>query len=477
MVHLRRPFLALVSLLLFAPTTPSSEHSPRVEYIPYADARPILEELANDLPTELRSLTPAQLAVVWPEWVTGLDGQIRARLVQGDEDTIVNFLVFGTSFTHQPRLTKYHAPPEAEPHPLGGDATAVSEDAVLNARLDDLTAALAMPGNNERLAFIRRVMQRKGFNVSTPRERANAKQYLLKSFLRVLSEQAGYARKLESAHQLGDATDEFVSASTLFQDRGLSLDTSLLPDFAIEESLNAMHARGLLGQASVHRVAVIGPGLDFTDKDEGFDFYPQQTIQPFAVIDTLLRLGLSKPGTLELTTFDVSPRVNDHLLRARQRAERGMGYTVQLPQSLQGEWRAETIRYWEQFGDQIGAPTKPTSAPVNSGDLKIRAVRIRPTVVQEVTPVDLDAVLQRLDLPEQQKFDLIIATNIFLYYNVLEQCLALENVARMVRPGGFLVTNTALLEWPHSAMHAVDNLTVVYSNRHDGGHFVWYQHR
>jgi len=41
----------------------------------------------------------------WPDWVTRHDQETRARLLRGDEDTMVNFLVLGTSFTRQPRFT------------------------------------------------------------------------------------------------------------------------------------------------------------------------------------------------------------------------------------------------------------------------------------------------------------------------------------------------------------------------------------
>ena len=90
-------------------------------------------------------------------------------------------------------------------------------------------------------------------------------------------------------------------------------------------------------------------------------------------------------------------------------------------------------------------------------------------------PIDLNAVLQKLNAPEGQQFDLVVATNVFLYYDVFQQCLALANVASMVRPGGFLLTNTALLEWPSSQMSAVDNLSIAYSDRGEGDHFVWYR--
>jgi chemotaxis methyl-accepting protein methylase len=42
-----------------------------------------------------------------------------------------------------------------------------------------------------------------------------------------------------------------------------------------------------------------------------------------------------------------------------------------------------------------------------------------------------------LELPATERFDLIIATNIFIYYDVFEQSLAMLNVERMLRPGAF----------------------------------------
>ena len=75
-----------------------------------------------------------------------------------------------------------------------------------------------------------------------------------------------------------------------------------------------------------------------------------------------------------------------------------------------------------------------------------------------------------------RRFDLIVATNIFIYYDVFEQSLCLRNVETMLRRGGFLLTNNALLELPSSGVHSVDYLTVVYSDRpDDGDHIVWYQ--
>ena len=65
--------------------------------------RPILAELAGKLPAELGGLTAAKLESAWPAWIERHDRDVRARLEQGDEDTIVNWMLFGTSFTSRPR--------------------------------------------------------------------------------------------------------------------------------------------------------------------------------------------------------------------------------------------------------------------------------------------------------------------------------------------------------------------------------------
>jgi hypothetical protein len=348
---------------------------------------------------------------------------------------------------------------------------------LLAARADDLIRSIAAPRENERLAFARRLLiEQKGYRLTSAAGRAEIKAYLLASLGRMVKEQATYAKVLEEARLLGNATEEFAERSRLYRNRGLSLDTSLLPNFAIEESLKALQARQLLSPRSVRRVAIIGPGLDFTDKQEGYDFYPQQTIQPFAVIDTLLRLGLAEPDALQVTTLDLSPRVNDHVTRARVRAQRGQVYVVQLPRDPGAAWKPEAINYWSRFGDRIGASVAPVPVPVAAGDLKIRAVRIRPEIVARLSAVDLNIVSERLELAPGERFDLIVATNILVYYDTFEQTLAMRNVESMLRPGGFLLSNNALLELPFVPLHSAGYLTVVYSDRpNDGDHIVWYR--
>src|SRR5258706_533991 len=78
----------------------------RARYIPYSEARPILEALrAALLPTDLRGKSETELQAAWPRWVSHRDTEIRARLAEGDEDSVINFLLFGVTFTLQSRTS------------------------------------------------------------------------------------------------------------------------------------------------------------------------------------------------------------------------------------------------------------------------------------------------------------------------------------------------------------------------------------
>lgn len=456
----------IVPAVLLSATLCAQSAAPVATNIPYADAGPILAALRDALPEDLRSRTPAELEAVWPEWVVRRDRTIRARVVQGDEDSLVNLLLFGTSFTSRPRALN-------DSSKLGGRDRAA---AILRGRISDMVAAIAAPGSNERLQFARLVVDRRGLDPRTTAGREQVRRYLVDTMRRTVGEVDSFIRALQTAKSQS-ADVEFAARSTLFRDRGLSSDTSLLPDYALEQTLTVLAAAGTLGPGSVRRVAVIGPGLDFTDKAEGYDFYPVQTIQPFSIVDSLVRLGLANAARLRVSAFDVSPRIIRHLETARERARTGTGYLVHLPWNPEGMWSDSLIAYWKRFGDQVGEDTKPVAAPPEAGAVQVRAVRVRPSVVLAVVPEDLNIVLQRLaPVPDDDRFDLVIASNIFVYYDAVEQSLALANVAAMLRPGGVLLSNNSVPALPATAMRQVGATQVVYSSRpDDSDRVVWYQ--
>jgi SAM-dependent methyltransferase len=398
--------------------------------ITYDEARPILD--TND-----KTVSAAE----WPAWAAARNTEIRARLARGDEDSIVNLWMFGTSFTRRPRVTDRTA--------AGLTKEAIEE--LLLSRLDDFVAALARPGTNERLQFARDLVTRTGINLATPAGRERAEEYLVGIRERMIAENRQYSRAAASPS----------AYATLFSDRGLSSDTRLTASFAIDKALETIAASGWHSSGGVTRVAIVGPGLDFSDKAEGYDFYPPQTIQPFAVADSLARLSMTSLADLRITTLDLSPRVNRHLESARRRAIQGSPYVIQLPLAKDQpghEWSPDLVAYWQRFGAAVGK-TVPAAPP--------------PAIVTAVTPEDVNIIVERLDpLADQERFDLIVATNILVYYDAFDQALALANIAKMLKPGGFFLTNYAVA--PRPPMEAAANLkTSVYFDRQKNGDTVF----
>jgi SAM-dependent methyltransferase len=397
-------------------------------YTSWSEAQPILAAQPKNLPAALTPPSPAK----WTTWTQREDKAIRARLQQGDLDSMVNFLLFGTSFTTQPRI-KVAAIGEA------------SKSGLLRTRVDDLVTALHTPGNSERLNFLRALLSAQNID---PDASAETGVFVYKNLQRVLEERRVIAQRAETAKQ---TTASALDRASLFEDRGVSLDTSILPDFALEQTLRELQKRGVLHEGQIARIAIVGPGLDFADKNEdsAYDYYPQQTIQPFAVYDSLLRLGLAKPRALQVSVFDISTRVIDHLERARKKNE---PYIIQLPHDVSRPWPAELTAYWRTLGDRIATPVAPIQPPQIFAGLETRAIQVRPEVVLACQPINLNIVLQRLTLPAADRYDLIIGTNIFIYYGPFEQSLALENAGAMLKPGGLLLTNDRLPEVPGGAM-------------------------
>jgi len=433
----------------------------------YVSVKPVLDQPGDLLPAELRNPNEAK----WSAWSQRQDKAIRARLQQGDLDSMVNLLLYGTSFTKQPRI-KVEAFTEA------------SRAGILRARVDDLVAGLRSPGDNERLTFLNGLLRSQGIDPNSPGETG---VFLYNNLGRVLQETETLSKRAEEAKRLTqpaqpDAVPDpeaiFNWRPGLLRDRGVSLDTGIFPNFSIEQALRDLKKRGVLREGQVARVAVIGPGLDFSDKNEdaSYDYYPQQTLQPFALYDSLVRLGLARANAVSVSIFDISSRVIDHVQRARERARKNVpntGYVIQLPRELAPPWPADLIAYWRSLGDRVGAEVAPITPPNVFQGLETRAVRIRPDVVLNCQPVDLNIVLERMNLAEADRFDLMVGTNIFIYYDAFERSLALENAGAMLKREGLLLTNDRLPEVPGGSMRLAGVIDVQYNHDAVG----WYRKR
>jgi hypothetical protein len=249
-----------------------------------------------------------------------------------------------------------------------------------------------------------------------------------------------------------------------------------MPNFAIERALTAIAAQGLF-KTDVVRVGVIGPGLDFADKRGGHDFYPVQSIQPFAVLDALRRLELTDALRVGLWVFDLSPRIVSHLQSARRRAERGDPYRLVLLRDPTLPWRQEVLEYWVQLGERVGRTVATAIPPPQAGPVDVKGVHVRPDAVLSITSQALDIVVESARFQASgEAFDLIIGTNVLTYYDPFQQSLALLNIAAMLRPGGLFLSNDPIVVLPAVPLVAVGSTTVRYTELPNSRDEVaWYQ--
>ena len=133
--HVRIAVVAIVAAILArTPAIPGARYTIPIAYV---DARAAIVGRAEALPSAFQGKTGSEIESSWPAWVTQHNAEIRARHERGDEDSLVNFWLYGTSFTRLPRAT------ERDLAKLGDKDKAAD---LLSARLDD--TAIARPGTN-----------------------------------------------------------------------------------------------------------------------------------------------------------------------------------------------------------------------------------------------------------------------------------------------------------------------------------------
>jgi hypothetical protein len=138
---------------------------------PFNHVRPVLEVMRDQLPSALRNPDEAR----WDAWSRRQDSEIRARLEQGEIDSMINLLLFGNSFTKRPRI-QFESLTEA------------SKSGVLRSRVEDLLQGLRSPGDNERLLFLRNLMRQQGLDPNSDDGKTGL--FVFQNLQRVLQENA-----------------------------------------------------------------------------------------------------------------------------------------------------------------------------------------------------------------------------------------------------------------------------------------------
>ena len=299
-------------------------------------------------------------------------------------------------------------------------------------RVAALLSAVDSSDRDPRLAYFRGLIAAT-FPVRREREAALVREYL--RVMRFLYEKEFVAQR--SAHGP-------EAVAELYRARGLSTDTAVEAGYLVYLGLGV--AKSLEPDHRIRRVLIVGPGLDLAPRTGLLEAGPPESYQPWAVIDALLSLGLSRADDLDVVGADINPRVVEHLRRSRSEPPRlslvsGIGESDTV--TLSAEFRDYFGRLGGAIGDvEAGAALSTTltagpSTELRAGHLR-KMVRVHAAAARALRSAALDIVTERLD---EGPFDLVIATNILPYFDDAELMLALSNIARMLAPGGVFLHN------------------------------------
>ncbi len=223
-------------------------------------------------------------------------------------------------------------------------------------------------------------------------------------------------------------------SAKLYQTRGLSTDTAVEAGYLVHFGLATLHA--LSPETKVRRVLIVGPGLDLAPRTGLLETAPPQSYQPWAVIDALVSLGLSRLDDLEVTAADINPLVVDHLNAAAKTPPTLVllsGIANDKQTTLTDDYRD----YFSNLGRSIGEELPPPQVDAAHAAHLRKTLRVNATAARVLHAERLDLVTERLPA----RFDLVVITNVLPYFDDRELMLALANVAAMLAPGGHLLHN------------------------------------
>lgn len=374
-----------------------------------AGARPVVWD---ELPPAVRARLQeaGHTAATFPAFVSTASRQAEARVREGDFDHLVFYILQSRHFTTLPPIEPALS---AKAFTAGGGIPATAA-----ARITAFLRATESTDADPRAAYFRALI------AGTPRAER-----------RPLIERE-YARAMKFLYEKEFA--DRSKAAQLYRARGLSTDTAVEAGYAVHAGLGVL--RGLDPRRKIRRVLIVGPGIDLAPRTGMLEAGPPESYQPWAVIDALAGLGLSRLEDLEVVCADINPRVVEHL-----RASRGRPPVLRLVSGI-GEAGGVGLvpayrEYFTTLGRAVGAERRGSRAP--AGHLS-KTIAVSPAAAGIVRAESLNIVTERLAGVEA--FDLVIATNILPYFDRSELLLALSNIAGMLAPGGVFLHNDTRAE-------------------------------
>jgi SAM-dependent methyltransferase len=368
----------------------------------------------TDLPREVHTrLEAAGLSAgSFPAFLEQLARTHAKRVREGDLDHLVFYALQSRHFTKLPPI---------EPALSARTFTTTSQvPPDVRARVHALLRATDSTDADARLTYFRALVN-SAFSLRRDREAAVTREYA--RAMRFLYQKEFVAQR---------SSDPANAVEALYHSRGFSTDTAVEAGYVVYLGLGVV--KSLHADRPIRRVLIVGPGLDLAPRTGFLEEGPPESYQPWAVIDALLQLGLSRADDLEVVGGDINPRVVSHLRR-----ERRFPPTLHLVSGIGATATTTPSDDYREYFASLGRALDSKSAGSTTADGHFtKTVRVDPRSARILNAEALDIVTERL---QGGPFDLIVATNILPYFDDSELLLAIANIASMLAPGGVFLHN------------------------------------
>jgi hypothetical protein len=371
-------------------------------------------------------------AAAFPAYVDRVHAANDDRVRQGDLDHLVFYWLQSTHFTAkgpiEPALSAKALVDSLDERERDrflktGEADPARIPAPVKSRLVDLLRALRTPSRDRRQLYFSTLV------AMTFREPDRQEAQLLAEYLRVMR----FLYEKEFVAQRSARPAEAVAE--LYRSRGLSTDTAVEAGYLVYLGLGIV--RSLDPDFRIRRVLIVGPGLDLAPRTSLKEVGPPESYQPWAVIDALLALGLSRPGELDVVAADINPRVVDHIRRSSSEPPT-LTLVSEIRENDTVTFSEEFRDYFARFGARLGTTEAGVARAAGMQGHLAKTVAVDPMVARVLRAQTLDIVTDRLD---GQPFDLVIATNVLPYFDDVQLMLAMDNIAGMLAPRGVFLHN------------------------------------
>ena len=243
-----------------------------------------------------------------------------------------------------------------------------------------------------------------------------------------------------------------------FVGRGLRTTTPIFVAALVDHFISSATGKQIL-PGRINRMLIIGPGLQFSDPDLGEEI-PQESHEPFTLMDSLFRNGMATPGALQVDLLDINSQVVRHFKEAAASNKAYDLHIVINKEENLGRERLGSLHYGENVlgtslpGVQSSKPVegqsrRPSRGSLDPAQIVSRSLTISAAIVKMLHAFEGDMTstdLRKLQSDADTKYDAIFCFNTLIYLDEKERMLAGVNIREALAQNGVFVTDNRFVK-------------------------------